>query len=120
MDQNSLGQQTKAAIPAKDGAQGRGTIILVSIFALVIVVAIGWIVTGLPGLHRANSVSVALLLIALISGSLTLIFVVDTVRKARKRQVVGARDMVVVLVCSLITATVAMIQLVQTLQQLPH
>lgn len=120
MGENAASQQTRTTVASHDGATGRASAIIVGIVALVIVLAIGWIAAGLPGLHATNTVSVALLLVALVSGSLTLIFVIDAVRRARKREAASRRDMAVVVICSLITAVVALIQLVQVIQQLPY
>lgn len=123
MGQRSVGQptsETTSETATKGATVGRASVAIAALVALVIVVGIGWLVAGLPGLREANSVSVALLLIALVSGSLTLIFVMDALRKVRKREAAGTRDILVVVVCSLITGAVALIQLVQTVQQLPH
>lgn len=110
-----------ASAPHEKGrSSGRAGALIAAGVALVVVLALGWIVAGLPGLQSPNVLGVALIIAALISGGLTLIFVVDALRKARRREQPNARGIVVVVICSLITGVIALIQLIQTVQQVAH
>lgn len=110
---------TAIASPDHGASSGRGRAVVIGIVALLIVGALGWILAGLPGLHSPNALGIALIVAALISGGLTLIFVVDALRKARKREQASVREMVVVVICAMITGVIALVQLIQTIQQLP-
>lgn len=93
---------------------------LAVIGGVVVVMLIGWLISGMPGLKGANVLNVVLLLVAIISGGLTVIYVTIALRKVRLREQAKVRDMVVVLVASLITAGVAFVEMIQALQQLPR
>ena len=111
---------TATATRAAERRRWEGRAVVAVIAGIIIVLLVGWIINGLPGLKRPNVLNVVLLLVAIVSGGLTVIFVFDALRKARLRQHAKRRDMLVVLVASLITAGVAIIEMIQAFQELPH
>jgi cytochrome bd-type quinol oxidase subunit 2 len=111
---------TTTTTQPEEGRRWRGTAVLAVIGGVVVVLLIGWLISGMPGLKGANVLNVVLLLVAIISGGLTVIYVTIALRKIRLREQAKVRDMVVVLMASLITAGVALVEMIQALQQLPR
>jgi hypothetical protein len=105
------------AVPPGSGRRRRHPI-LIAVVAVGLALLLGWIIAGLPGIGAANSITVILLVVTGISGGLTLVFVVSAIRKAHQRKRLGAGEMFAVVVCSLITGAVSIVQLAQTALQL--
>jgi Na+/proline symporter len=91
---------------------------LIAVIAIGLALPLGWIFAGLPGIGARGSVSLFLLVVGGISGGLTLVFVVNAIRKARHRKRLSLGEMLAVVVSSLITGAISTVQLVQTALQL--
>lgn len=103
--------------PARRGLRQIHPVVIVLV-AVGLAALLGWVFAGFPGIRASGSVSVVLLVVAAVSGTLTLIFVVDAVRKTRSRKRMSAGEMRAVVASGLVTGLVSLIQLVQTALQL--
>jgi hypothetical protein len=99
--------------------RGRRTTLIV-VLAIGVALLLGWALAGLPGVGNSSAVNVALLVAALISGGLTVIFVLYGVHKARTTQQLSVRDGMLVLSSALITGLLTILQLISTAQQITH
>ncbi len=108
--------EAEPATPSRRGLHP-ALIVLIAIGAAVL---LGWIFAGLPGLPAANALGLVLLVIAALSGTLTLVFVIVGLRKASRGQRLTRREVILVITSSLITGSISLVQLVQTIQQLTH
>jgi hypothetical protein len=109
----ALGEQESIAHTGR----GRRTALVV-VLALAVASLLGWALAGLPGVGNSSKVNTALLIAALISGGLTVIFVIYGLRKARTTQQLRVRDGMLVLVSGLITGLLTILQLISTTEQL--
>ena len=121
MSQDRVEQAPAAtAVRSEEARRWGGKTALTIIAGIVVVVLVGWIINGMPGLDHPNVLDVVLLIVTIVSGGLTVIYVLDALRKLRARKKASVRDMLVVLMASLITAGVALVEMFQAFQQLPR
>ena len=84
---------TTTTTQPEESRRWRGTAVLAVIGGVVVVMLIGWLISGMPGLKGANVLNVVLLLVAIISGGLTVIYVTIALRKVRLREQAKVQDM---------------------------
>jgi hypothetical protein len=86
--------------------------------AIGVALLLGWALAGLPGVGNSTAVNTALLIAALVSGGLTVIFVIYGLRKSRSTQQLSLRDGALVLCSALVTGLFTILQLISTAEQL--
>lgn len=119
-ERTELGTTTAIAetAPVGDVAHRRWHPALIVLVAIGLALLLGWIFAGLPGIGTGVTLSVVLLVVAGISAVLTLAFVANAIRKARRRERLSAGELLTVALSSLIIGIVSIIQVVQTVAQI--